>query len=98
MTRNCARINDCFPEGFMEVHPEDAAKLGIESGDTVRVTSRRGEVTTKVKVVDRTRPGTVFMSFHYNETPVNKLTNPALCPVSKIPEYKVCAVKVEKIQ
>lgn len=96
MTRRCGRINDCFPEGFMEVHPADAAKLGLSTGDEVRVSSRRGQITTKVKVVDRTLPGTVFMSFHYSESPVNALTNPALCPTAKIPEYKVCAVKVEK--
>ena len=96
MTRRCGRINDCFPEGFMEMHPEDAERLRIATGDSVKVASRRGEVTTKVKVVDRTSPGTVFMSFHYSESPVNLLTNPALCPTAKIPEYKVCAVRVEK--
>jgi predicted molibdopterin-dependent oxidoreductase YjgC len=96
MTRRCGRINDCFPEGFMEVHPDDAAKLGLATGDSVKVSSRRGQITTKVKVIDRTKPGTVFLSFHYSESPVNVLTNPALCPTAKIPEYKVCAVRVEK--
>jgi predicted molibdopterin-dependent oxidoreductase YjgC len=96
MTRRCGRINDCFPEGFMEVNPVDAEKLQLSTGDTVKVASRRGEITTKVKVVDRTSPGTVFLSFHYTESPVNVLTNPALCPTAKIPEYKVCAVRVEK--
>jgi predicted molibdopterin-dependent oxidoreductase YjgC len=97
MTRRCGRINDCFPEGFMEMHPADAQKLGLSTGDSVRVSSRRGEITTKVKVIDRTAPGTVFLSFHYSESPVNVLTNPAHCPTAKIPEYKVCAVKVEKV-
>ena len=96
MTRRCARIHECFPEGFMEMHPADAERLGLRTGDTVRVKSRRGEITTKVKVVDRPAPGTVFMSFHYAESPVNVLTNPATCPTAKIPEYKVCAVRVEK--
>ncbi len=96
MTRRCARINDCYPEGFMEVNPADAATLKLTTGDTVRVSSRRGEITTKVRVIDRTAPGTVFLSFHYSESPVNVLTNPALCPTAKIPEYKVCAVKVTK--
>jgi formate dehydrogenase alpha subunit len=96
MTRRCGRINDCFPEGFMEMHPADAQKLGLQTGDAVKVTSRRGEIETKVKVVDRTAPGTVFLSFHYSESPVNVLTNPAMCPTAKIPEYKVCAVRVEK--
>jgi formate dehydrogenase alpha subunit len=97
MTRRCGRINDCFPEGFMEVNPADSEKLGLKTGDTVKVSSRRGEITTKVKVVDVTLPGTVFLSFHYSESPVNVLTNPAQCPTAKIPEYKVCAVKVEKV-
>jgi formate dehydrogenase alpha subunit len=97
MTRRCARINDCFPEGFMEIHPVDAERLQLRSGDEVKVASRRGAITTKVNVIDRTAPGTVFMSFHYSESPVNVLTNPALCPTAKIPEYKVCAVRVEKV-
>ncbi len=97
MTRRCGRINDCFPEGFMEVNPADAERLDLTTGDTVRVASRRGEITTKVQVIDRTAPGTVFMSFHYSESPVNLLTNPATCPTAKIPEYKVCAVRVEKL-
>ena len=97
MTRRCGRINDVFPEGFMEMHPADAERLGIRTGDTVRVASRRGEITTKVKVVDRTAPGTVFLSFHYSESRVNVLTNPATCPTAQIPEYKVCAVRVEKV-
>jgi len=96
MTRRCGRINDCFPEGFLEMHPADAERLGLRTGDPVRVASRRGEITTKVKVVDRTAPGTVFLSFHYSESPVNVLTNPATCPVAQIPEYKVTAVRVEK--
>lgn len=97
MTRRCGRINDCFPEGFMEVHPADAARLGLADGDTVAVASRRGEITTKIQVVDRTAPGTVFLSFHYSESPVNVLTNPATCPTAKIPEFKVTAVKIRKV-
>ncbi len=50
-----------------------------------------------MNVIDRTLPGTVFLSFHYSESPVNALTNPALCPTAKIPEYKLCAVKVAKV-
>ncbi len=97
MTRRCARINDCFPEGFMEMNPADAQKLGIAEGDSVAVASRRGEITTKVSVMERTAPGTVFLSFHYSESPVNVLTNPAVCPTAKIPEYKVTAVKIRKV-
>jgi formate dehydrogenase alpha subunit len=97
MTRRSAKINKNYPEGFMEVNPVDAEKLGIASGDKVSVASRRGEITTRVKVVESTAPGVVFMSFHYAESPVNVLTNPALCPTAKIPELKVCAVNVQKV-
>jgi anaerobic selenocysteine-containing dehydrogenase len=81
---------------MVEMNPKDAAALGIGDGEVVRVTSRRGEVTAKVKVTEVSPPGVVAMSFHFSESPTNILTNPALDPESKIPELKVCAVKVEK--
>ncbi|MBN2515235.1 MAG: formate dehydrogenase subunit alpha, partial [Deltaproteobacteria bacterium] len=80
---------------LVEINPRDAEKLGIEEGNTVRVTSRRGSVQAKASVTERPAEGTVFMTFHFNEAAVNLLTNPALDPIGKIPEYKVCAVKVE---
>jgi len=63
----------------------------------VRVRSRRGEVTVKAKVTDRSQPGVVFMTFHFAETRTNLLTNPAVDPVSKIPELKVCTVRVDAV-
>ena len=67
------------------------------SPSSVAIASRRGEITSKVKVVDSTAPGTVFMSFHYSESPVNVLTNSESCPTCKIPELKVTAVNIRKV-
>ncbi len=90
-------IQSMWSEEYAEVNPEDAAKLGLDTGDKVRVTSRRGEVTTRVQVTDRVPPGVVWMSFHYTESPTNVLTSAAIDPITKTGEYKVCAIKVEKI-
>jgi formate dehydrogenase alpha subunit len=90
-------ISRLWSEEYAEVNPDDAARLGVETGSRVRVASRRGEVVARVRVTDRVPPGIVWMSFHYRETPTNMLTSPALDPVSKTGEYKVCAVKIEKV-
>jgi len=95
MSRRTKGLVERFPESLIEINPEDAQKLGIEEGVSVTVTSRRGTVTAKAEVTDRPPQGTIFMNFHFNEVAVNTLTNPALDPIGKIPEYKVCAVKVE---
>ena len=80
------------------MHPDDAARFGIEPMDKIRVTSRRGEMVARAQVTDRIAPGVVFGGFHYpGEQNVNNLTSTALDPVAKIPEYKVCAVKVEAV-
>jgi len=73
----------------------DAEKLGISEGQMVKVTSRRGTVQAKAQITQKSMPGTIFMNFHFAGAPVNALTNPALDPTGKIPEYKVCAVKLE---
>jgi formate dehydrogenase alpha subunit len=86
-----------WPREYAEINPDDAARIGVETGDQVKVASRRGEVITRVRVTDRVPPGVVWMSFHYSETPTNVLTSPALDPVTKTGEYKVCAVKLEKL-
>ena len=70
--------------------------LGIEDGDLVEVASRRGTVRAKAKITEKSSEGVTFMTFHFAETPTNVLTNPALDPVAKIPEFKVCAVKLSK--
>ncbi len=80
----------------VEMSPEDAAELGFEDGEMVKVISRRGEIKTKVKVTDVSPKGVVFMTFHFGETPTNVLTSPAMDPISHTPEFKVCAVRVEK--
>jgi len=96
MTRKVEGLNVLRKEGEVEMNPADAAKLGIADGDRVKVASRRGEVVAKANVTETSPQGVVFMTFHFAESPANRLTNPALDPVAKIPEYKVCAVKVEK--
>ncbi len=96
MTRKVKGLNILRSEELVEMNPRDASALGIADGETVRVVSRRGAVVAKVKVTDASPVGVVFMTFHYAESPTNQLTNPALDPVAKIPEYKVCAVRIEK--
>ncbi len=81
------------PESRVEINLEDAAQLGIEDGDIISLSSRRGKVRTKVKSSKRIKPGTAFMSFHWRDAPANLLTNPAVDPLAKIPEYKVSSVK-----
>ena len=97
MTRKVTGLNIIEPEGVVEINPEDASRLGIALGDRVRVSSRRGEVITKAKITEAVPPGVVFMTFHFSESAANIVTNPKLDPVSKIPEFKVAAVKVEKL-
>jgi len=97
MTRRVGGLDFLAPEERVEVHPDDAAKLSIADGDWIRVTSRRGSVTARAKVFERPQPGLVFMTFHYAEALGNELTLDAFDPVSKIPEFKVCAVRVEKV-
>jgi formate dehydrogenase alpha subunit len=97
MTRKANVLNTMKPEGMVEISPRDASQLGIAEGDKVRVSSRRGQVITKAKVTEALPPGVVFMTFHFVESAANILTNPKLDPVSKIPEFKVAAVKVEDL-
>jgi len=97
MTRKVAGLNSIEPEGVVEISPKDASQLGIAQGDRVKVSSRRGEVIAKAKVTKAMSPGIVFMTFHFAESAANVLTNPKYDPVAKIPELKVCAVKVEKV-
>jgi formylmethanofuran dehydrogenase subunit D len=75
---------------------EDAAVLGVEDDDLLSITSRRGSIKVKAWVSKRPAKGLVFVPFHFHEIAVNRLTNAALDPVAKIPEFKVCAVKVER--
>jgi formate dehydrogenase alpha subunit len=97
MTRNSPSLEREINECFLEMNPEDAAELGIADGEIVRVTSRRGSVSTRAKLAGREERKTVFMPFHFVESRANILTNPIFDPVAKIPEFKVCAVRVEKM-
>jgi formate dehydrogenase alpha subunit len=96
MTRNSPSLERESNECFLEMNREDAADLGIADGEIVVVTSRRGSVSTRAKLADRGERKTVFMPFHFVESRANILTNPIVDPVAKIPEFKVCAVKIEK--
>jgi formate dehydrogenase major subunit len=94
MTHRVAGLNILLPEEFMEIHPADAKPLGLADGNMALIKSRRGQVKARVRLTERIKPGVVFMTFHFPETAVNLLTISALDPVSKIPEFKVTAVKV----
>jgi len=96
MTRRSPTLVIQAPEGYVEVNPKDAKKLGVNDGENIKVKSRRGEIVIKTKVTDKVQPGIVFIPFHYAETAANKLTIAALDPKAKIPEFKVCAVRLEK--
>ena len=95
MTRRSGGLHAICPEGFVEINPLDAAASGIGDGDIVKVSSRRGHVSVRARVVERPGPGVVFMTFHFAESAANLLTISALDPIAKIPEFKVCAVRVE---
>ncbi len=96
MTRKVSGLNAFLGEGLVEINPEDARVLGIANSEMVKVFSRRGAVEAKARVTGVTPVGVVTMNFHFAESSANVLTNVALDPVAKIPELKVCAVKIEK--
>jgi len=96
MTRKVSGLNTFMGEELVEINPEDASALGVADGEKIKVISRRGEVVAKAKVTEVSPVGVVFMTFHFAESSGNVLTNPVLDPVAKIPEFKVCAVRVEK--
>jgi len=96
MTRRSPKLEREAPEPYVEVNTSDAKRLGISNSDRVRVSSRRGEIALKARVTDWIMPGVIFIPFHYAEAAANRLTNPALDPVAKIPEFKVCAAQLKK--
>lgn len=97
MTGKTRELDIISPECFAEFHPEDAKQYGIEEKDSVRLTSRRGSVVLRAKVTDRTQQGTVFATYNHVEALVNLLTLDALDRLSRSPEYKLCAIKVEVV-
>lgn len=96
MSRRCPSLHHENPEVFIEIHPEDARRLSVKHGEEVKASSRRGNLIGKAWVTGEVKPGVVFIPMHYTENAANRLTNAALDPVSKTPEYKICAVKLEK--
>ncbi len=96
MTRKVGGLNELRKEERVEINPLDAKENGIDDGDVVKVKSRRGEVVARAKITDTSPKGVIFMTFHFAESAVNILTNPVLDESSKIPELKVCSVKIEK--
>jgi nitrate reductase NapA len=96
MTMNVPELKRSAPAAYLEINPRDAKKLGVRSKDKVKVTSRRGTIVLEAKVMDVPRDGLVFVPMHYADKMINSLTNDAFDPLSKQPEYKICAVKLEK--
>ena len=96
-TRRVPELAGAVPEAYIEIHPDLAARLGITDGDRVRLTSARGTATAPARITRTVRPDCVFMPFHWAGTAsANLLTNDALDPISRMPELKVCAVRVER--
>lgn len=98
MTRRSETLTEQVNEAIMEINPADARIVGVVDGDTVKVTSRRGEISLKAWVTDSIKEGVVFIPFHFAEAAANVLTNPAYDPLAKIPELKVCAVRVDRLK
>jgi nitrate reductase NapA len=99
MTRRVPQLHRAVPAGYVEMHPDDARRLGVQHGQRVRLVSRRGRIELPVRI-DKAReplPGSVFVPFFDETLLVNKLTLDSYCPISKQPDYKKCAVRVEKI-
>jgi len=98
-TRRIGPLVDQYPEPRIEMHPRLAEKLGVEDGDLTTAESRRGQITLRAQVVTTIRPDTIFIPYHWaGAKSANQLTVAAQDPISKIPEYKVCAVRVKKAE
>jgi assimilatory nitrate reductase catalytic subunit len=96
-TRRIGPLVDQYPTPQVELHPQLAEQVGVQTGDLVRVESRRDVLTLPALVVRTIRPDTIFIPYHWpEERSANRLTNRALDPISKIPEFKVCAVRISK--
>jgi formate dehydrogenase major subunit len=98
MTRRATVLDDLEPEAVAYLSPHDLTRAGVNTGDYILVASRRGTIRLKARIDDRMPVGLVFIPFAYAEAAANMLTNPQLDPFGKIPEFKYCAVKIEKDQ
>jgi len=97
MTRRSESLEREVPTGWVEINTEDAAALGVADGEMVKAKTRRGEIEIQAKVTDSIKKGETFIPFHYVECAANTPTNNALDPVAKIPEFKACAIRIEKL-
>ena len=97
MTRKAAVIHQRDPGNFVEIHPDTAARYGIERGEKITVRTRRGTVTGRAVLGDRVRPDLIWMPFHFIEEPTNNITNDVFDPVTATAEYKCCAAQIEKL-
>ncbi len=96
MTRRVVPIEAHAGKPYIEINPDDAQKLGIENSEKIKVSSRRGDIAISARITDRVPEGTLFIPMHYREAAANVLTTDALDPYAKTPEFKVCAVRIEK--
>jgi formate dehydrogenase alpha subunit len=97
MTRRSIGPVFAVPDAYVEINPDDAEELSISDGDKINVTSRRGSINIKASITGRVPKGTIFIPFHFAESAANMLTNTAIDQIAKIPEFKVCAVRIERI-
>ncbi len=97
MTGKVDGLNAMCPESFVEINPDAARKLSIVEGDKVKISTRRGQIVVTAKVTPKLKENVIFLPFHFADGAANTLTNPVLDPIAKIPEYKSCAAKIEKV-
>ena len=97
MTRRAKGLMAVYGSALIEVNMDDAAAFGLKEGSFVRVTSRRGFIEAEAWITDRVPPGMIFANFHFPSASANVLTQAALDPIAKIPEYKVTAVRMEPV-
>jgi len=96
MTMKSPGLNQMSPECFVEISAGDAASIGLANGDMAEVKSRRGKIKAKIEISTKAVDGTLFIPFHFANAAANRLTNAKLDPVAKIPEFKICAITVQK--
>jgi len=97
MSRHSALLSREAGEALLQLHPGDGRRLGVRSGDMVSMRSRRGEVQVKAQLTETVKAGEIYTTFHFSEMPVNRLTINAKDHFSQCPEYKICAVHLEKV-
>ena len=96
-TRRVKVLDEYVPENYVEINPDDAKKYKLKNNQYVKVSTRRGNITLLARISNQPKQGIIFIPFHFYEAAANVLTNPALDPVSKIPEYKACAARIDSV-